>query len=66
MSCRLTGANVLRLSGARQRWDERDADFIREILDLMGDKWSVLVIGALVDSGAAIEHLVALVRRTAQ
>ena len=39
-------ANVLRLPGPCQRWDEYDADFIREILDLAGDKWSLLVSGA--------------------
>ncbi|MEU3302190.1 helix-turn-helix domain-containing protein [Streptomyces sp. NPDC006678] len=39
-------ANVLRLSGPCAGWDQRDAEFIREILDLVGDKWSMLVIGA--------------------
>ncbi|MFE4648317.1 helix-turn-helix transcriptional regulator [Streptomyces sp. NBC_00121] len=55
-----TGAlrvNVLRLSGPCERWDERDADFIREILDLVGDKWSMLVIGALAAGDARYSDL---------
>ncbi|MGW1802493.1 winged helix-turn-helix transcriptional regulator [Streptomyces sp. NPDC001984] len=52
-----TRANVLRLSGPCQRWDERDADFIREILDLVGDKWSMLVIGALAARDARYSDL---------
>nr|WTB33563.1 helix-turn-helix transcriptional regulator [Streptomyces sp. NBC_00830] len=50
-------ANVLRLSGPCERWDERDADFIREILDLVGDKWSMLVIGALAAGDARYSDL---------
>lgn len=50
-------ANVLRLSGPCERWDEQDADFIREILDLVGDKWSVLVIGALAGGDARYSDL---------
>ena len=50
-------ANVLRLPGPCQRWDEQDADFIREILDLVGDKWSVLVIGALAAGDARYSDL---------
>src|SRR5690348_15576522 len=50
-------ANVLRLPGPCQRWDERDADFIREILDLVGDKWSMLVIGALAGGDARYSDL---------
>ncbi|MER5668685.1 winged helix-turn-helix transcriptional regulator [Streptomyces mirabilis] len=49
--------NVLRLSGLCERWDERDADFIREILDLVGDKWSMLVIGALAVGDARYSDL---------
>jgi DNA-binding HxlR family transcriptional regulator len=49
--------NVLRLPGRCQRWDERDADFIREILDLVGDKWSVLVIGVLAGGDARYSDL---------
>lgn len=49
--------NVLRLSGPCARWDEREADFIREILDLVGDKWSMLVIGALAAGHARYSDL---------
>ncbi|MFD3450801.1 winged helix-turn-helix transcriptional regulator [Streptomyces sp. NPDC058691] len=49
-------ANVLRLSGPCERW-ARDADFIREILDLVGDKWSMLVIGALADGDTRYSDL---------
>jgi DNA-binding HxlR family transcriptional regulator len=49
--------NVLSLPGPCQRWDERDADFIREILDLVGDKWSMLVIGALAARDARYSDL---------
>ncbi|MEU2621267.1 helix-turn-helix domain-containing protein [Streptomyces sp. NPDC007157] len=52
-----TRVNVLRLSGPCARWDERDADFIREILDLVGDKWSMLVIGALAAGDARYSDL---------
>ncbi|MER5685117.1 helix-turn-helix domain-containing protein [Streptomyces sp. NPDC002205] len=50
-------ANVLRLAGPCERWDERDADFIREILDLVGDKWSMLAIGALAAGDARYSDL---------
>ncbi|MFD3441890.1 winged helix-turn-helix transcriptional regulator [Streptomyces sp. NPDC058685] len=50
-------ANVLRLAGPCSRWDERDADFIREILDLVGDKWSMLVVGALAAGDARYSDL---------
>ncbi|WP_243869331.1 winged helix-turn-helix transcriptional regulator [Streptomyces liangshanensis] len=42
-------ADVRRTPGPCARWADRDADFIREILDLVGDKWSVLIIGTLAD-----------------
>lgn len=42
-------ANVRRAPGPCAHWDDQDADFIREILDLIGDKWSVLIIGTLAD-----------------
>ncbi|MFE0631878.1 winged helix-turn-helix transcriptional regulator [Streptomyces sp. NPDC058864] len=42
-------ATVRRVPGPCARWDDGDADFIREILDLVGDKWSVLIIGTLSD-----------------
>ncbi|WP_234336804.1 winged helix-turn-helix transcriptional regulator [Streptomyces xylophagus] len=54
-------ANVLRLSGPCERWDEQDADFIREILDLVGDKWSILVIGALAAGDARYSDLDTLI-----
>jgi DNA-binding HxlR family transcriptional regulator len=41
--------NVVRLPGPCSQWDEHDADFIREILDMIGDKWSVLIIGTLAN-----------------
>ena len=50
-------ANVLRLSGPCERWDEQEVDFIREILDLVGDKWSVLVIGVLAVGDARYSDL---------
>ncbi|MER5521490.1 winged helix-turn-helix transcriptional regulator [Streptomyces sp. NPDC002763] len=50
-------ANVLRLPGPCARWDEWDADFIREILDLVGDKWSMLVIGVLAAGDARYSDL---------
>jgi DNA-binding HxlR family transcriptional regulator len=42
-------ANVRRVPGPCARWNDEDADFIREVLDLVGDKWSVLIIGTLAD-----------------
>ena len=53
--------NVLRLSGPCARWDEQQVDFIREILDLVGDKWSVLVIGALAVGDARYSDLDTLI-----
>ncbi|MEB8336935.1 winged helix-turn-helix transcriptional regulator [Streptomyces endophyticus] len=49
--------NVLPLSGPCARWDEQDADFIREVLDLVGDKWSMLVIGVLAVNDARYSDL---------
>ncbi|MBE1484887.1 winged helix-turn-helix transcriptional regulator [Plantactinospora soyae] len=42
-------ANVRTVPGPCARWNDEDADFIREVLDLVGDKWSVLIIGTLAD-----------------
>ncbi|MET9877666.1 helix-turn-helix domain-containing protein [Actinacidiphila glaucinigra] len=42
-------ASVRRVPGPCAQWGDGDADFIREILDLVGDKWSVLIIGTLSD-----------------
>ena len=50
-------ANVLRLSGPCRRWDEQDLNFAREIFDLVGDKWSMLVVGALADGGTRYSDL---------
>ena len=42
-------ANVRKAPGPCAHWGSESADFIREILDLVGDKWSVLIIGTLSD-----------------
>lgn len=39
-------ASVRRVSGPCQAWPE-DSAFIREVLDRIGDKWTMLVIGTL-------------------
>ena len=39
------------------RWSDEDADFIREIFDLVGDKWSVLIIGILADGATRYSDL---------
>ena len=49
--------NVLPLPGLCARWDEGEVDFIREILDLVGDKWSMLVIGVLANGEARYSDL---------
>ena len=49
--------NVLPLAGPCARWDEQEVDFIRETLDLVGDKWSMLVIGALAVGDARYSDL---------
>ena len=38
---------VRQIPGPCSHWDDDDADFIRHILDRVGDKWSVLVVGTL-------------------
>ena len=40
-------ANVRTVPGPCAHWNDQNADFVREILDLVGDKWSVLIIGTL-------------------
>jgi DNA-binding HxlR family transcriptional regulator len=40
-------AAVRRVPGPCAHWSDDDADFIRHILDRVGDKWSVLVVGTL-------------------
>ncbi|MEU6343289.1 helix-turn-helix domain-containing protein [Streptomyces sp. NPDC046977] len=46
-----------RVPGPCARWDDQDADFIREVLDLVGDKWSVLIIGTLSDGPVRYSEL---------
>ncbi|MFF0766865.1 winged helix-turn-helix transcriptional regulator [Streptomyces sp. NPDC093675] len=41
--------NVQRLPGPCAQWDSAQTNFIREILDLVGDKWSVLIVGTLAE-----------------
>jgi DNA-binding HxlR family transcriptional regulator len=41
--------DVRRLPGPCAQWDSEETNFIREILDLVGDKWSVLIIGTLAN-----------------
>jgi DNA-binding HxlR family transcriptional regulator len=54
-------ANVRRVPGPCAHWDDQDADFIREILDLVGDKWSVLIIGTLADGPTRYSDLAAAI-----
>ncbi|MFC5267479.1 winged helix-turn-helix transcriptional regulator [Kribbella qitaiheensis] len=50
-------ANVKRVPGPCSHWGDLDADFIREVLDLVGDKWSVLIIGTLADGPTRYSEL---------
>jgi DNA-binding HxlR family transcriptional regulator len=54
-------ANVRRVPGPCSQWGDEDADFIREILDLVGDKWSVLIIGTLADGPTRYSDLAAAI-----
>lgn len=54
-------AAVRTVPGPCSRWDGLDADFIREILDLVGDKWSVLIIGTLADGPVRYSELAAAI-----
>jgi DNA-binding HxlR family transcriptional regulator len=38
---------VRQVPGPCAHWDDDDADFIRHVLDRVGDKWTVLVVGTL-------------------
>ena len=38
---------VRQVPGPCSHWGDDDADFIRHILDRVGDKWTVLVVGTL-------------------
>jgi DNA-binding HxlR family transcriptional regulator len=50
-------AAVRKTPGPCALWGDDDADFIREILDLVGDKWSVLIIGTLADGAVRYSDL---------
>ncbi|GGO19064.1 HxlR family transcriptional regulator [Micromonospora parathelypteridis] len=50
-------ANVRTAPGPCAHWGDEDADFIREVLDLVGDKWSVLIIGTLADGPVRYSNL---------
>jgi DNA-binding HxlR family transcriptional regulator len=54
-------AAVRTVPGPCARWDALDADFIREILDLVGDKWSILIIGTLADGPVRYSDLAAAI-----
>ncbi|MEU7881101.1 winged helix-turn-helix transcriptional regulator [Microbispora bryophytorum] len=54
-------ADVRTAPGPCAHWDDQDADFIREVLDLVGDKWSVLVIGTLADGATRYSDLAAAI-----
>ncbi|MFJ9755564.1 winged helix-turn-helix transcriptional regulator [Streptomyces sp. NPDC101149] len=48
---------VRRKPGPCAHWDSAETNFIREILDLVGDKWSVLIIGTLADGSVRYSEL---------
>lgn len=54
-------ANVRTAPGPCAHWGDQDADFIREVLDLVGDKWSVLIIGTLADGPVRYSDLAAAI-----
>jgi DNA-binding HxlR family transcriptional regulator len=43
--------------GPCAQWDGAEMNFIREILDLVGDKWSVLIIGTLAEGNVRYSEL---------
>ncbi|MEV0071627.1 MULTISPECIES: helix-turn-helix domain-containing protein [unclassified Amycolatopsis] len=47
-------------------WANRDADFVREVLDLVGDKWSVLLLGTLAGGPLRYSDLIAAVPAISQ
>ncbi|GIF46633.1 HxlR family transcriptional regulator [Asanoa ferruginea] len=59
-------ASVRRVPGPCARWGDDDAAFIREILDLVGDKWSVLIIGTLADGPVRYSDLAAAIPGVSQ
>ncbi|HTU74285.1 MAG TPA: helix-turn-helix domain-containing protein [Trebonia sp.] len=54
-------AAVRTVPGPCARWGDLDADFIREVLDLVGDKWSVLIIGTLAEGPVRYSDLAAAI-----
>ncbi|SDM30375.1 DNA-binding transcriptional regulator, HxlR family [Nonomuraea maritima] len=42
---------VRQVPGPCSHWNDDEADFIRHVLDRIGDKWSVLIVGTL-EAGA--------------
>ncbi len=48
---------VRRKPGPCAQWDSAETNFIREILDLVGDKWSVLIIGTLAEGPVRYSEL---------
>jgi DNA-binding HxlR family transcriptional regulator len=57
---------VRRTPGPCAHWSDGDADFIREILDLVGDKWSVLIVGTLADGPVRYSDLAAAIPGVSQ
>jgi DNA-binding HxlR family transcriptional regulator len=49
--------DVRRIPGPCAQWDREETNFIREILDLVGDKWSVLIIGTLAEGPVRYSYL---------
>jgi DNA-binding HxlR family transcriptional regulator len=57
---------VRRTPGPCARWDDADADFIREVLDLVGDKWSILIVGTLAEGPVRYSELAAAITGISQ
>ncbi|GAA4572697.1 winged helix-turn-helix transcriptional regulator [Planotetraspora kaengkrachanensis] len=66
MAAKNVRARVRDVPGPCARWGDDDADFIREVLDLVGDKWSVLIIGTLADGPARYSELAAAIPGVSQ
>ncbi|MFF1877922.1 winged helix-turn-helix transcriptional regulator [Leifsonia sp. NPDC058230] len=49
---------VRTVPGPCSHWNDDDADFIRHVLDRVGDKWSVLVVGTLESGPLRYSELV--------
>lgn len=54
-------STVRQVPGPCSHWNDDDADFIRHILDRIGDKWSVLVVGTLEASPLRYTELVSAI-----